>query len=368
MQTKRKICIIVPAHWEALMGGSQYQAKILIERMIPLGKFEIYYLARRVKQGFAPTDYKIVKISEPRWYHRYGYFPDAFRLFRILVQIRPDVIYQQVGCAYTGVAAYYARRSGCKMVWRVTSDKSLQPPDRSRFRELLPDRYIERKMLEYGIRNARAIIVQTELQAGLLRSNFHIEPFAVIRNFHPMPVETIDKGGVLTVLWVANFKKLKQPEVFIRLASDLSDTGARFVMIGAPAAGAWQRDLEDRVAGVKGLSYLGVKTQEEVNELLAKCHILVNTSQYEGFSNTFIQAWMRKTPVVSLSVNPDHLLDDGRLGYCADGSYEILKQHVASLLGNPVSIEEIGTKAQSYAFENYSESNVRHLIEILVSP
>jgi len=24
-----KLCIIVPAHWEAQMGGSQYQAKVL---------------------------------------------------------------------------------------------------------------------------------------------------------------------------------------------------------------------------------------------------------------------------------------------------------------------------------------------------
>ena len=368
MQKKRKICIIVPAHWEALMGGSQYQAKILIEQMVPLEKYEIYYLARRVKQGFTPAGYSIVKIAEPCWYHRYGYFPDSLRLLRILSRIKPDVIYQQVGCAYTGVAAYYAKRSGCKMVWRVTSDKSLQQGDGAGFRELLPDRFIERKMLEYGIRNAGAIVVQTESQASLLKSNFQLEPSAVIRNFHPMPAESIDKGGVQTVLWVANFKKLKQPEVFIKLASDLSGTGARFIMIGAPATGVWQQDLEGCIAGIQGLTYLGIKTQEEVNGLLARSHILVNTSQYEGFSNTFIQAWMRKVPVVSLSVNPDHLLDDGRLGYCADGSYEMLKQHVAFLLSDPAVAGEIGLKAQSYAVENYSENNVGQLIEILDSP
>ena len=41
---KIKLCFIVPAHWDALMGGSQYQAKLLIEHLLTLGKYDIYYL------------------------------------------------------------------------------------------------------------------------------------------------------------------------------------------------------------------------------------------------------------------------------------------------------------------------------------
>ncbi len=31
---RAKLCILVPAHWEALMGGSQYQAKVLIDYLL----------------------------------------------------------------------------------------------------------------------------------------------------------------------------------------------------------------------------------------------------------------------------------------------------------------------------------------------
>ena len=55
-------------------------------------------------------------------------------------------------------------------------------------------------------------------------------------------------------------------------------------------------------------------THEDVNKLLERSHLLVNTSKWEGFSNTFIQAWMRSVPVMTLGVNPDGLLDNSYLG------------------------------------------------------
>ncbi len=239
---------------------------------------------------------------------------------------------------------------------------------RSNLRELLPDRYVERKILEYGIRNSTKIIVQTEAQAALLEENYDIESAEVIRNFHPLPTEAMEKNSQNTVLWVANFKKLKQPEVFIRLARDLVDTDARFIMIGAPAGGQWQQELDKQISSTENLAYLGVQSQQEVNRLLAAAQLLVNTSQYEGFSNTFIQAWMRRVPVISLKVNPDNLLSDGALGFCADDHYEKLRRQVSYLLGNAEVMARAGSQAQSYAFEHYSEKNVRRLISLLDNP
>ncbi len=56
--------------------------------------------------------------------------------------------------------------------------------------------------------------------------------------------------------------------------------------------------------------FCGAISQQEVNAELANAHVLVNTSLYEGFPNTFIQAWMRRTVVVSLNVNPDGIFDE----------------------------------------------------------
>ena len=48
-------------------------------------------------------------------------------------------------------------------------------------------------MLNYGINNTTEIIVQTYDQKKLLEKRFKRAPLAVIRNFHPLPQEIIDK-------------------------------------------------------------------------------------------------------------------------------------------------------------------------------
>lgn len=61
----------------------------------------------------------------------------------------------------------------------------------------------------------------------------------------------------------------------------------RFVMLGRPTMGKDQEGLIARMAEIPKLEYLGEELIERVKPPLAKSYMLVNTSFYEGFSNTF---------------------------------------------------------------------------------
>jgi len=200
-----------------------------------------------------------------------------------------------------------------------------------------------------------------------LKTHYGLEPTDIIPNFHPAPTGKIEKNNKVKVLWVANFKKLKQPEIFINLARDLQHIkNVEFIMIGGPALNAaYQDEQEKNISALDNLSYLGELSQDDVNEVFAKSHILINTSEYEGFSNTFIQAWMREVPVLSLNVNPDNVFDNEFLGNCAHGSYEKLRKDAIEMVTNEEKRKSIGHAALEHALENYSMKNLDRLIEIL---
>jgi glycosyltransferase involved in cell wall biosynthesis len=222
----------------------------------------------------------------------------------------------------------------------------------------------------YGIRHATHIVTQTADQARLLEAHYGREADAVIPNFQPAPTERIDKTGPLSIVWVAGLKRWKQPEVFVRLARRLSDLrDARFIVVGsAPrSAGAdreWASVLMREIDETPNLEYLGARGQSEVNELVARAHLLVNTSIAEGFPNTFIQAWMREVPVVSLHVDPDGILAREQIGVCA-GTEANLARAVRIFAEDSAKRAEYGRRARRYAMRHHSLANVQLLRQLM---
>jgi len=94
----------------------------------------------------------------------------------------------------------------------------------------------------------------------------------------------------------------------------------------------------------------------------------VNTSEAmsEGFPNTFIQAWARGVPVLSLDVNPDALLDGERLGVFCDGSIDQMQAHLGDLLKSEIRREQIGHSARQFAQSTFGLVNCRK-IEALIA-
>ena len=317
-------------------GGSEQQIECLLDALVETHRHEIHFLAHFIGTDTGSNGYRVGRIGRGRQVSRFGYWVDAIPLYRALRAIRPDVIYQRVGCGYTGIASYYARRNKARMIWHVASDADVSPRSKLFYGRNIIQYYMEKQCITYGIRHADTIVVQTEHQADQLARYYGRKADAIVPNFHPEPSEAIDKSGPPSVVWVANLKPLKQPEVFVRLAARLSDlAGVRFTIVGAMQGGhkIWREQLMRDIQNATNLDYLGAKTQREVNELLARAHVLVNTSVGEGYPNTFIQAWQRKVPVVSLTVNPDGVLDRQGVGICA-GSEQRLEEAVRLLLEN----------------------------------
>ncbi len=161
------------------------------------------------------------------------------------------------------------------------------------------------------------------------------------------------------VLWIANIKPFKQAELFVDLAYHFrEDDSLSFIMIGRPAAGGYrarnyQAGLEKQMQRLSNLEYKGELPIDEVDDLLGESHIFVNTSLYEGGPPiTFIQAWMREVPTVSLNVDPDDMIKKNQLGFHS-GSFEQMVKDVRFLTENKKVREEMGRNARKYALREY---------------
>lgn len=365
---RKRLCIVTPMQSAAHAGGAEYQIERFVDVLSSLHRYEIYYLSSVVSADSGSDRYRVIHVGKESRPPRFGYMAVALPLYRALRKIRPSAIYQRVACGFTGVCAYYARKNRARLVWHVAHDSDVTPGVSLDGRNPVR-RFLEKRSVEYGIRRANCIVTQTTDQAALLERNYHRKADAIIPNFHPLPDEAIDKSGGPIVAWVAGIKPWKRPEAFVELAHTLRDLdGVRFVMIGADATGAgeqsWGQALQQRIAATPNLEYLGARSQAQVNELLARSHVFVNTSRSEGFPNTFIQAWMREVPVVSLHVDPEQLLEKQHIGVFCGDSESRMAEAVRRLILDASLRLRYASKAREYATSRHSMANAAGLAQL----
>ncbi len=363
---KIKLAVITPTHWAAFMGGAQYQTKCIIDELLKTGKYEITYFAHATDSSFRHPEYTVKPIGSRR--PRIGYTGHAPQLYKMLVAFQPDVIYQRVACGYSGVAACYAKRNQSKMIWHVAHDGDVSPEKLDYGRNPIR-RFLESASIKYAIRNTNAIVTQTNVQADLLKQNYGRTADAIVPNFHPLPQEACHKNATTTIVWVANIKRWKNPDAFIRLAERYQGRAdLQFVMAGAAPKGntdlIWYNHLLGRISELPNLTYLGQQSQNAINELLAKSHIFVNTSLYEGFANTFIQAWLREVPIISLHVNPDGVFNNEEIGFYT-GSEDAMFERINQLISDPKLRDKMGLKAAEYACERHSAKNIGAIEQLM---
>lgn len=363
-----KLCVIVQSHFAAVMGGAQYQARIIVEELVKRTDYEIIYLANNVSEKFKPDGYSIRKISDiSGGIARFTAFADRSALLSLLEEIDPDVIYQNALTPHTGFAARFAAERDKRFIFHIASDFDVLPwrvfgaTWKRRIMEMF-----EKKYASYGLKKQFTVIAQTQRQADLLEKHYKRPADIILQNLLEKPAENIDKSAEeIVIAWVANFKPVKQPEVFLKLAQALEDRPhVRFVMAGRPAHDMDYQNLHKEIESQSNLDYVGEISVDEVDEILCKSHILVNTSVTEGYSNTYVQAWMRYVPVVSLNADVDGLLARGELGKLG-GSFDGLVEAVRSLVDDNELRQQLAENSRAYSFEHNTLDNVNGLIKLI---
>jgi len=358
-----KLCLIslgaLPCHVAGSgshPGGSETQTSLLADALA----------ARGHEVSMVVTDYDAAARSRPRttsiplhnaFATRAGvpglrfFAPRWIGLHRAMAEADADAYFQMCAGPLTGQVAFFCGRRNRGFVFATASDTDVDP---SRFRLNARDRLVYR----WGLERADRIVTQHAAQQAELRRTMGLDS-TVIGMSARIPERHAKPDEPPIVLWVANYRAVKRPELFLETARRFPDTP--FHMVGG-ATGA-EPNLHDRVraeaATVPNVVFHG--HVPDPSPFYERAWVLLNTSSVEGFPTTFLEAWGRGAPTVSF-FDPGGLIAENRCGVLASTPKE-LHAGLARLLASREERDALGARGRAYVLREHDAGVVTERFE-----
>ena len=284
-----------------------------------------------------------VRFFHPRW----------TGLISALRRADADVCYQNCGEYVTGQVALWCRRNGRRFVYSVANDADCDPA--------LPEMHALRERVLYrcGLRRADRVIVQTHRQQVMLREGFGREAEVI-----PMPCvgpmngeytpPVLGGDGERRVLWIGRVCEQKRPDRLVELARLCPDVA--FDLVGPIGQNEYVRGVVEQAQRVGNIRVHGPVAFDQVSNFYRKATCVVCTSAFEGFPNTFLEAWSHGLPVVT-TFDPDGLVVGRGLGAVAE-DVPALAAALRQLFGRPELWRRASGNARRYYLENHAAERV----------
>jgi glycosyltransferase involved in cell wall biosynthesis len=262
-----------------------------------------------------------------------------------------DIYYQRAAAMLTGLVAGYCRFAGKKSVYAAAGRHDFS-------KDLSDIAYIkyarDRWLYKYGLRNVDRIVVQNKHQEAACMENYARNAW-MISNCYPVP-KAVGGHSRKKILWVSTIRSIKRPELFVELARAMPQF--QFAMVGGRDSSdpqlfdAIKADCED----IENIDFAGFVPYSKIDTYFDQAWLVVNTSRSEGFPNTFLQAWSRSAPTVSL-VDCGAYEDGKRLGYVVS-TLEEMQSVIKRLMSDPEEMSKEGNRCRAHYLRHHSPDSV----------
>lgn len=219
---------------------------------------------------------------------------------------------------------------------------------------------------ENALASAGRRITQTSHQRSVLRERFGHGSVVVPNGYPPLPESDVaDHANRGYFLWIGRLnREQKRPHRYLDLAAALPRH--EFVLIGSVDRDETYRDeIVARARRLDNVEHIERVPPDEIQTYYDDAIAFINTSAYEGFPNTFLEAWRSATPVLSLTVDPyrylsPHDVDNGthrRFGH-ADDEPAVLQERAERLATDRSLRRAIGTDSREQFSRRYGIESV----------
>lgn len=283
----------------------------------------------------------------------FQFFRASYKLYKTLRRINADAYFLEGANFELFIVAIYCRLRRKKIYYRLASDIEAD----GRYEQ---ENLFQGWLYKIGRILTTKIIAQTDKQFQLLRKR-GIQSI-IIPNAYPSHNLRGDING--PILWVGRLIRLKQPEIFLDIADHLPDK--QFILIGQPETidQEYATNILKRIKKTRNIQYLPKINFGEIDHFFQQSSLLINSSTYEGFPMTFLQAMSFGVPIISFGVNPDGILD--KVGGACVSSIEQSVQAITRY-GEEAAWETSSNISQEYFSKHFSLDLVMTQYEALLS-
>jgi glycosyltransferase involved in cell wall biosynthesis len=291
-----------------------------------------------------------------------GEGPILLAWYRFLLSERPEWLYWRCADHLLGPIFRIARLARVRTIFSAAFDTDVHP------RQALTRRRRWWPLYAWGLSQAERLFVQHGGQLSELPPKWRSKAYVI---------SSIAGEGVSAkphskrtnyVAWVGVLRQHKRPDLLIEMACKAP--AIEFVVCGVPSTfgsppGYGERIVE-ALRALPNVTFLGQVAPARAQQVIAEAAVLLSTSNGEGFPNTFLQAWSSGTPVISLQIDPDRIIEREGLGVVSAGVEDAIAD-INALVGSSQRREEIAVRARQYIAEKHSEAVIVGAFKLAVN-
>lgn len=339
------------------VGGACVRQLALAKGLVSLGH-EVGILTWRGSKQYVgkELDFDLVEsYSQNAGIRKFRYFYYRFpALFKAVKYYRPDFVFQKGAGGITGTMALISKSLKIPFVYMACNDIDAD----GRYKQRVG--YLDSKAYEYGIKNATKIIVQNSYQKGAFEKRFKSRNISIIHN----PV--FYENGELSeprplrdrryVAWLGVFQPQKNLPALLEIIKKTPKIEYR---IGGMLQTNSRDDIKavvKKISSQPNVEMIGFLKRHEVIPFLADAIALLNTSYYEGFSNTFLESWLAGTPIITRSIDPDNIISTKGVGIVAEEYAEI--PALLRELNGSMNYQSLARRCRDYVIQNHNTGNI----------
>jgi glycosyltransferase involved in cell wall biosynthesis len=334
-------------------GGAETQIYLLARALARRGT-NVCLIVFEVPGAAIPSSVGEVAISlRPpyRTHQRFGKIRETISLGRAVLEVDADVVVSRGATPDIGLAGLFTKASGQRFVYSSANVSDFE------YFGLSPKRR-NQALFRLGVRLADEVVVQTTEQIHLCKERFGRSPVLIRSIAEPASQRS---HAPEAFLWIGRLVWYKRPHAFVELARALPQ--ARFWMVGVPAIHGREspdlvRAVERGAATTPNLELLSPRPRRELMDLVDRAVAVVNTADFEGMPNIFLEGWSRGVPALALTHDPDGVIERHRLGSFANGSSEHLVELARSLWEERSDQAGVAARCREYILEYHSPETV----------